>query len=369
MLQAALAAGAAHRRCVFEVFARRLPDGRRYGVVAGHRPPARGARAVPLRRRRARAPADAAGRRRGDARLPRGLPLRRRHLRLRRGRVLLPRLAGARRRGRLRRRRASSRRSCCRSSTTTAPIASRRLADDVRRRRPALHRDGLPAHARGVGRRRRPRGIHRRVRRPRATSRRAAATACPTTGTAAHAFTPAARRRAGGVHGADRVARQGHDAPRRHLRRHDARSSIAVELAGPELGAVRLDSGDLLSPGPRGARPARRASATPTPGSSSPPTSTSTPSPASRPGPVDRYGVGTALVTGSGAPTAGMVYKLVAREDDVRRDGGRREEEQGQASVGGRKCALRRRGARGRAGRGHRHRRGPRATTATTARS
>ena len=35
MLQAALASGAAHRRCVFEVFARRLPEGRRYGVVAG----------------------------------------------------------------------------------------------------------------------------------------------------------------------------------------------------------------------------------------------------------------------------------------------------------------------------------------------
>ena len=29
MLQAALASGEAHRRCVFEAFARRLPDGRR----------------------------------------------------------------------------------------------------------------------------------------------------------------------------------------------------------------------------------------------------------------------------------------------------------------------------------------------------
>jgi nicotinate phosphoribosyltransferase len=29
--------------------------------------------------------------------------------------------------------------------------------------------------------------------------------------------------------------------------------------------------------------------------------------------PVDGYGVGTSLVTGSGAPTAGLVYKLVAR--------------------------------------------------------
>src|SRR6476661_4807204 len=35
MLQAALRSGAAHRRSVFEVFTRRLPEGRRYGVVAG----------------------------------------------------------------------------------------------------------------------------------------------------------------------------------------------------------------------------------------------------------------------------------------------------------------------------------------------
>ena len=35
MLQAALRSGAAHRRSVFELFARRLPEGRRYGVVAG----------------------------------------------------------------------------------------------------------------------------------------------------------------------------------------------------------------------------------------------------------------------------------------------------------------------------------------------
>lgn len=35
MLSAALRDGTAHRRATFEVFARRLPDGRRYGVVAG----------------------------------------------------------------------------------------------------------------------------------------------------------------------------------------------------------------------------------------------------------------------------------------------------------------------------------------------
>lgn len=35
MLDAALAHGSAHRTCVFEVFTRRLPSWRRYGVVAG----------------------------------------------------------------------------------------------------------------------------------------------------------------------------------------------------------------------------------------------------------------------------------------------------------------------------------------------
>jgi nicotinate phosphoribosyltransferase len=35
MLSAALRGGTAHRRCTFELFARKLPDGRRYGVVAG----------------------------------------------------------------------------------------------------------------------------------------------------------------------------------------------------------------------------------------------------------------------------------------------------------------------------------------------
>src|SRR6478752_2770514 len=35
MVQAALRSGTADRRSVFEMFARRLPEGRRYGVVAG----------------------------------------------------------------------------------------------------------------------------------------------------------------------------------------------------------------------------------------------------------------------------------------------------------------------------------------------
>jgi nicotinate phosphoribosyltransferase len=64
-------------------------------------------------------------------------------------------------------------------------------------------------------------------------------------------------------------------------------------------------------------------------------------------GPVDRYGVGTSLVTGSGAPTAGMVYKLVSRSDDAGVMVGVAKLSKDKASVAGRKYALRRRSRRG----------------------
>ena len=59
--------------------------------------------------------------------------------------------------------------------------------------------------------------------------------------------------------------------------------------------------------------------------------------------PVDGYGVGTALVTGSGAPTAALVYKLVARAHDATgelRPVAKRSV--GKPSRGGRKWAVRR---------------------------
>jgi len=59
--------------------------------------------------------------------------------------------------------------------------------------------------------------------------------------------------------------------------------------------------------------------------------------------PVDAYGVGTSVVTGSGTPTAGMVYKLVARQGS---DGGWvpvAKASTSKASIGGRKAAFRRR--------------------------
>jgi nicotinate phosphoribosyltransferase len=127
---------------------------------------------------------------------------------------------------------------------------------------------------------------------------------------------------------------------------YDVREAVAVgiELAGTELGAVRIDSGDLTSMAHQvrqqldelGARRTRivvtsdldeHAIA------------------ALAAAPVDGYGVGTCLVTGSGHPTCGFVYKLVARS------GGTGPDEPlvpvakastDKISVGGRKWALRR---------------------------
>jgi len=65
--------------------------------------------------------------------------------------------------------------------------------------------------------------------------------------------------------------------------------------------------------------------------------------------PVDVYGVGTSLVTGSGAPTAELVYKLVAREDASGHVVDVAKHSKDKATVGGRKWALRRLDARGRA--------------------
>ena len=95
----------------------------------------------------------------------------------------------------------------------------------------------------------------------------------------------------------------------------------AIEVAGTDLGAVRIDSGDL----PAVARQVRALL------DSLGATHTrivltgdldeySIAALAAMP--VDGYGVGTSLVTGSGAPTAALVYKLVARSSSAIWDGG-----------------------------------------------
>jgi len=89
----------------------------------------------------------------------------------------------------------------------------------------------------------------------------------------------------------------------------------AVEVAGPSLGAVRIDSGDLpaLAVSVRALLDSLGATHTRI-------ILTGDLDEYSIAGlavaPVDGYGVGTALVTGSGAPTAALVYKLVARSPE-----------------------------------------------------
>lgn len=122
----------------------------------------------------------------------------------------------------------------------------------------------------------------------------------------------------------------------------------AVEVAGTGLGAVRLDSGDLggLAIEVRarldelGARDTKIVV-------TSDLDEYSIASLAAVP--VDVYGVGTRLVTGSGAPTCGMVYKLVARENSAGRLEPVRKTSPGKKSHGGRKVAGRRYGPDGRA--------------------
>ncbi|MDD7540685.1 MAG: nicotinate phosphoribosyltransferase [Mobiluncus porci] len=84
--------------------------------------------------------------------------------------------------------------------------------------------------------------------------------------------------------------------------------------AGGELGAVRLDSGDLVA----GAFKVRK-QLDDLGAKSTKITVTNDLDEYAIAGlgaaPVDSYGVGTKLVTGSGIPTAALVYKLVARED------------------------------------------------------
>nr|WP_323132351.1 nicotinate phosphoribosyltransferase [Kineococcus indalonis] len=157
----------------------------------------------------------------------------------------------------------------------------------------------------------------------------------PTTGTSAHAFTllhdteeEAFRAQVAALGTGTTLLVDTYDITRG--------IETAIAVAGPELGAVRIDSGDLAvlavqareqldSLGATGTRIvvsgdldeyalAALAAA-----------------------PVDGYGVGTSLVTGSGAPTAGLVYKLVEVE-------GRPVAKRSTSKVtqGGRKVAVRR---------------------------
>ncbi len=122
--------------------------------------------------------------------------------------------------------------------------------------------------------------------------------------------------------------------------------TLAVEVTGTDLGAVRLDSGDLGLTARRVRAQLDRLGAT---GTKIVVTSDldEFAIAALASAPVDSYGVGTELVTGSGHPTCGFVYKLVAREDDSGTMTSVAKKSLDKISLGGRKYALRRRDRRG----------------------
>lgn len=338
MLAAALADGTAMRRCTFEVFARRLPDGRRYGVVAGT---ARVLEAI-ARFRFADAELDALGsvldrrtldwlagyRFTGEVD---GYP---------EGELYFPGSPVL---------------------TVTGTFAEAVVLETVALS--ILNHDCAiaSAAARMVtaagGRPLIEMGSRRTHEEAAVAAARAAYLAgfasssnleagrrygVPTTGTAAHAFVLLHDGVNGGADGeqrafASQVAALGAKTTLL-VDTYDIRTGIerAVAAAGPELGAIRIDSGDLGEWARQareqldglGARTTRivlsgdldeYAIA------------------ALRAEPVDAYGVGTSVVTGSGAPTAGMVYKLVEVEGrPVAKRSSAKE------SRGGRKSALRR---------------------------
>jgi nicotinate phosphoribosyltransferase len=343
MLQAALRSGAAERRCVFEVFARRLPEGRRYGVVAGTGRLLEAIRdfrfgeaeLAALREADVvdeqtldflagyRFTGDIAGYPEGECFFP-GSPLMVVEACFAEG-VLLETLILSVLNHDAAVAAAASRMVCAAGSRPCLEMGSRRTHEQ------AAVAAARAAYVAGFA----------------ATSNLEAGRryAVPTAGTSAHAFTL--------LHDDERTAFEAQVASLGKettllVDTYDVAAAVqtAVEVAGPELGAVRLDSGDLLTQAAEvraqldalGARDTKIVVTSDLDEYAIA---------ALAAAPVDSYGVGTSLVTGSGAPTAGLVYKLVSRADaggtlvDVAK------KSKDKASVGGRKWALRRLGADG----------------------
>ena len=339
MLQAALRSGAAGRECVFEVFARRLPDGRRYGVVAGT-----GRLLDALTRFRFdddelsfleragvvdaetlrflagyRFTGDVWGYGEGECYVP-GSPVL-----VVRGSfaeaVVLETLVL----------------SVLNHDSAVAAAASRMVV--AAHGRPCLEMGSRRTHERAAVAAARAAYVAGFV----GTSNLGAGHryGVPTIGTAAHAFTL--------LHDDERSAFAAQVASLGTgttllVDTYDVTAGVrtAVQVAGTGLGAVRLDSGDLLEQAyaVRAQLDALGATGTRIVVTSDLDEFAIAGLAAA---PVDSYGVGTSLVTGSGAPTAGMVYKLVARESAGGELVGVAKRSEGKPSVAGRKYALRRR--------------------------
>jgi nicotinate phosphoribosyltransferase len=114
----------------------------------------------------------------------------------------------------------------------------------------------------------------------------------------------------------------------------------AIEIAGTALGAVRIDSGDLGVEVTRVRKLLDSLDATNTKITVTNDLDEHAIA-ALAAAPVDNYGVGTSVVTGSGVPTAGFVYKLVAHKDDADNWVSVSKRSANKTNIGGRKQALR----------------------------
>ena len=157
----------------------------------------------------------------------------------------------------------------------------------------------------------------------------------PTMGTAAHAFTllhdseeEAFRAQVAALGSGTTLLVDTYDIP--------AAVDLAVRVAGTGLGAVRIDSGDLpvLVKQVRAQLDGLGAVNTKITVTNDLDEFTIA---ALRAAPVDSYGVGTSLVTGSGHPASGMVYKLVAHTIDSGEWVSVAKKSAEKATVGGRK--------------------------------
>ncbi len=343
MIEAALESGHADRPCVFEAFARRLPDGRRYGVVAGTgrvlealRDFRFGEDELTFLRERGvvdertldwlagyRFTGDVWGYAEGEVYLP-GSPLLVVESTFAEGVVLETLVLSA-----------LNHDSAVASAASrmTAAAADRPCIEMGSRR---THEESAVAAARAAyiagfastsnleaGRRH---GI-------------------PTAGTAAHSYTLLHDDERDAF--ANQLASLGRSTTLL-VDTYDVTAAVelAVELAGPGLGAVRLDSGDLVGQAHevRAQLDALGATGTRIVVTSDLDEHAIA---ALQAAPVDSYGVGTSVVTGSGHPAAGMVYKLVSRRSDAGVMEGVAKASKDKASVAGRKFALRRRGPDG----------------------
>ena len=337
MLEAVLATGLAERRAVFEVFTRRLPPGRRFGIAAGQ---GRLAQLLPQVRydEPALAALDFLGE---DARAwLRDRPLSLQVTAYAEGEAFVPgspvvTVSGCFGEGLLLETLVLS---VLNHDSAVASAAARMVL--AAGGRPLLEMGGRRTHEQAAVAAARAAYVAGFA----ATSNLEAGRrhGVPTAGTSAHAFTLAHRIELEAFRA--QVATLG-PGTTLLVDTYDTEQGIrnAVEVAGADLGAVRLDSGDPHVEVPR-ARALLDALGAPRTRIVVTGDLDETAIAALAGTAIDTYGVGTSVVTGSGAPTAGFVYKLVAIAQDDGPDAPLvpvAKRSIGKVTVGGRKWAYR----------------------------